>query len=337
MCPDVEALFLSFRTRALSGSEDRDKLVLEIFRYQARHNPIYAAYIKHLNRSPEEIYNLQDIPFLPIEMFRHFLIQTHSYSPEIVFQSSGTTQIQRSQHAIDKLSFYESLCQRSFEDHYGPLSKYTLYTLLPTYRENPKSSLLYMIKHFLSQAHTGKNMWDNYQGAFTLLKESVPQTMVWGLPQSLFNFSEEWLKQANPKSIPRSDTVFIETGGMKQGNPTLSKEEIYHRLHTTWQIKGVQSEYGMTECLSQAYGIEGIFSPPPWMYVQIRDLSDPFSYLPPGEQGGINIIDMMNIHSCCFLETQDRGRLTPPFEKGDFEVLGRVQDAPARGCHMLMN
>ena len=64
----------------------------------------------------------------------------------------------------------------------------------------------------------------------------------------------------------------------------------------------------------------------------IRETNDPFALSETGS-GGINIIDLANIDSCCFIETQDLGRCD---ENGFFEVLGRFDNSMARGCNLLV-
>jgi hypothetical protein len=91
----------------------------------------------------------------------------------------------------------------------------------------------------------------------------------------------------------------------------------------------------MTELLSQAYSKrDGIFFCPPWMKVFIRDPQDPLSIIKePGKTGGINIIDLANIHSCSFIATDDLGKL---HVDNSFEVLGRFDSSDIRGCNLLL-
>ena len=42
---------------------------LALFRYQAAHCPPYTEYLAQLQRKPDTISRLTDIPFLPIEFF----------------------------------------------------------------------------------------------------------------------------------------------------------------------------------------------------------------------------------------------------------------------------
>jgi hypothetical protein len=90
----------------------------------------------------------------------------------------------------------------------------------------------------------------------------------------------------------------------------------------------------MTELLSQAWSDgDGIFRCPPWMKILVSDTNDPLSFLEAGRSGGINIIDLANIHSCSFIATQDLGR---KFPDGSFEVLGRFDNSDIRGCSLLV-
>jgi hypothetical protein len=69
------------------------------------------------------------------------------------------------------------------------------------------------------------------------------------------------------------------------------------------------------------------------MKVLIRDINDPFCILPTGSRGGVNIIDLANIYSCAFIETQDVGRLQAD---GSFAIEGRIDRSERRGCNLLV-
>jgi hypothetical protein len=49
--------------------------------------------------------------------------------------------------------------------------------------------------------------------------------------------------------------------------------------------------------------------------------------------GLLNIIDLANIYSCCFIATDDVGKL---YQNGCFEVLGRRDMSDLRGCSLLV-
>jgi hypothetical protein len=133
-----------------------------------------------------------------------------------------------------------------------------------------------------------------------------------------------------------SGVIVMETGGMKGRRKEITREELHSALRKGFNVTEIHSEYGMTELLSQSYSKgNGIFYSPPWMKILIRDPQDPFTIIDePGITGGINIIDLANIHSCSFIATSDLGKL---HEDGSFEVLGRFDDSDIRGCNLLID
>jgi hypothetical protein len=131
----------------------------------------------------------------------------------------------------------------------------------------------------------------------------------------------------------RGEVIVMETGGMKGKREEITRDELHKILSEKFGVKKIHSEYGMTELLSQAYSKgDGIFDCPPWMKILVRDANDPFSFLPAGKTGAINIIDLANINSCSFIATQDVGRV---HKNASFEVLGRMDNSDLRGCNLL--
>lgn len=132
------------------------------------------------------------------------------------------------------------------------------------------------------------------------------------------------------------EAIVMETGGMKGRREEMTREQLHAILREGFGVEHIHSEYGMTELLSQAYSRgEGLYTTPPWMRVMLRDATDPLSLLPERCQarGGINIVDLANIDSCCFIATEDLGAIHPD---GRFEVLGRLNGAEVRGCNLLV-
>lgn len=107
---------------------------------------------------------------------------------------------------------------------------------------------------------------------------------------------------------------------------------VHARLKEKFHLPLIYSEYGMTELLSQAYSInDELFQSPSWMKICIRDLYDPLTILHEG-RGGVNIIDLANIHSCCFIATDDLGEIYPD---QTFKIHGRIDQSELRGCSLL--
>jgi hypothetical protein len=91
----------------------------------------------------------------------------------------------------------------------------------------------------------------------------------------------------------------------------------------------------MAELTSQAYSQgNGIFTPPQWMRVLVRDVNDPMDHAPAAMRGGVDIIDLANISSCAFIRTQDMGRL---YDDGSFMLEGRIAGSDIRGCNLLVH
>lgn len=135
-------------------------------------------------------------------------------------------------------------------------------------------------------------------------------------------------------SLPYPQFTVIETGGMKGTRPEVSKQELHNILKNKFQTNQIHSEYGMAELFSQVYSKnDGVFKSPPWMKILMRDLNDPFSYQHHKSSGGINIIDLANLDSCAFIETQDVGKAT---DEHTFEILGRTDVSDIRGCNLMM-
>jgi len=121
---------------------------------------------------------------------------------------------------------------------------------------------------------------------------------------------------------------------MKGRRKEMVREELHKQLCNAFGLKSVHSEYGMTELLSQAYSDgNGVFRCPPWMKIVIRDPYDPFTSLPLNRAGAMNIIDLANIYSSSFIQTEDLGKV---FDDNSFEVLGRMNEAQLRGCNLLV-
>ncbi len=316
----------------LSGNRAFEKTALEVFRLQAEYNPTYREYIRLLDISPLSVNNIHDIPFLPVSFFKTHTVNITSGPYETIFTSSGTTDSNPSKHPVPDLTIYRESFIRSFRFFYGDITNYCILALLPSYLERTGSSLVYMLDRLirLSRRKTSGFYLHNHDQLYDTLQHLVKKqqkVLLFGVSFALLDFAEKY------ELTPTNLTV-METGGMKGRRQEMVREELHTLLKKKFHVSSIHSEYGMTELLSQAYSSgDGIFRTPPWMRVLIRDTYDPFSYTSPGHTGGINIIDLANIYSCSFIETQDLGRLLP---HGNFTVEGRFDNSEMRGCNLMV-
>ncbi|MGI4805155.1 MAG: hypothetical protein ACRYFL_10315, partial [Janthinobacterium lividum] len=305
---------------------------LQIFWFQADNCAVYKTYLSHLKIDPSEIKSLEAIPFLPIEFFRTHAVTSQNQNPEVTFSSSGTTGITTSQHLVTDVSWYKNSFKKGFELFYGDIKNYAFLALLPSYLERAGSSLIYMVKNLIAETETSNsgfylyNDEELYQKLTQLQQQNQPTVLI-GVTFALLDFIEKY-------QLDFPELILMETGGMKGRRKEMIREELHQTLCNGFGVPAIHSEYGMTELLSQAYSLgEGLFYCVPWMKVLIRDTNDPFTLLPNGKTGGINVIDLANINSCSFIATQDLGKI---HTNGMFEVLGRFDFSDIRGCNLLI-
>jgi phenylacetate-coenzyme A ligase PaaK-like adenylate-forming protein len=305
---------------------------LEIFYFQAKNNAVYKSFIKHLKIDVNQIKNVDEIPFLPIEFFKSHKIVSSDKSIDQIFLSSGTTGQIQSRHYVSDLEMYIKSFRNGFNYFYGSIENYTVLALLPSYLERNGSSLVYMVNDMIINSKRPKSGFylNNLNELAYQLKELDSQNekvLLIGVSFALLDLIEN-------QKFNLKNTLVMETGGMKGRRKELVRAALHKQLCKGFGINKIHSEYGMTELLSQAYSKgNGIFECPPWMQVLIRDTEDPLTLLPNGKSGGINIIDLANVNSCSFIATQDLGKR---YNNGTFEVIGRFDHSDIRGCNLLL-
>ena len=324
---------------------DFESLALRIFQYQAENNPVYKEYISHLPIQPDQVTKLTEIPFLPIQFFKHHVIRSGNLpEPTVIFESSGTTGIATSRHALYDASLYKSVSTRIFEQNYGHLEDFHMLVLLPSYLERNNSSLVYMMQHFIEHANSRLSGFylHNTDEMIEQLKKLAENPdgrgiLLMGVTFALLDLAESTIDLSFLKNIP--NLKVMDTGGMKGRRQELLREEVHDILTSNFGVSEIHSEYGMTELLSQSYSQgNGLFQHGVTMRVLLRDINDPFSVydhnLGGSKTGGINVIDLANLDSCSFIETQDLGRFGS--ESGTFYVMGRFDNSDIRGCNLLV-
>lgn len=309
-----------------------EQVALAVFRYQVQNNPLYQQFITLLGVSPEQVQKIEQIPFLPIQLFKYHTIKSGDWEAETIFTSSGTTLDHPSEHHVRSLAWYENNAFKAFEKRYGSLKDYVVLALLPSYLERTGSSLVFMVEQFIKASeHTDSGFFlYNTKELLEVLGKCAKENqrvLLLGVTYALLDLAAEYPQQFQ-------NVVLMETGGMKGRRAEMTKKQVHAVLKNAFQLEQIHSEYGMTELLSQAYSTgEGLFQPSAAMKVLIRDATDPLHILGPHKTGGINIIDLANLDTCSFIATDDLGRA---YEDDSFEVLGRLDASDLRGCNLLI-
>lgn len=304
------------------------RCALELFRYQAKRCEPYRRYIELLGIDPAEVNAIEDIPFLPIELFKSSDVYCGEGEPEIIFTSSNTGSTQPSRHMMASLDTYRQAFTRAFEQFYGRAEEWSIYGLLPNYLEREGSSLVYMVDTLIKRCGSGGFYLNDYEKLIQDIDNDPKPKILLGVSYALWDVAEKYAPKLQ-------NTIIMETGGMKGRREELSKSELHKILCEGFGVEAIHSEYGMAELTSQAYSKgEGIFYAPRWMRVMVRDVNDPFDHRPQGLRGGIDIIDLANLSSCAFIQTQDIGRV---LDDGGFMVEGRIAGSDIRGCNLLVH
>ena len=104
---------------SIASDEAFEREALELFRYQAEHCAPYAEYVRLLGVEPSDVQRIEDIPMLPIEIFKSHKVYCGEKEPEMVFTSSATTGMVQSRHYVEDLTVYERAFTEAFRQFYG--------------------------------------------------------------------------------------------------------------------------------------------------------------------------------------------------------------------------
>jgi phenylacetate-coenzyme A ligase PaaK-like adenylate-forming protein len=328
--------FKSFQEDILNlNIKNFEEKAIELFHLQARYNMVYRDFINYRKIAISSISKLEDIPFIPIRFFKDFpVICGGQESFPGYYSSSGTTGTITSRHYFWSEEFYLNHSLNLFEAQYGSIKGYHILALLPSYLERKGSSLVRMAEYFIKLSgseYSGFYLY-NYEDlirTLTILQNDQKKIILLGVTFALLDLS-----QGKIPIPPLDNLIVMETGGMKGRRKEMIREEVHTILSRAFGVQQIHSEYGMTELMSQAYSKGGgKYNIPCTMHVMVRDINDPFSYSR-RKQGGINIIDLANFHSCAFIETQDLGIID---NQERLEVLGRIDNSEVRGCNLMVN
>jgi len=306
-----------------------EELSLMAFRYQFENNIVYRQYCDYRRIKADSICEFDKIPFLPISFYKTGKIISTESTCYTIFESSSTTGNITSKHYVSDIELYERAFFETFNLFYGDPGNYVLLALLPSYLERKNSSLVYMVNSLLKRSRPGGGFYLNNLEKLRVkifdLENKKSRYILFGVSFALLDFALKY-------SINCDHGIIMETGGMKGRRKEIIRDELHKILSDSFGVSVIHSEYGMTEMLSQAYSrADGLFECPPWMKVLVRETSDPLTINHTGI-GALNIIDLANINSCCFIETSDLGSVKPD---GSFTVSGRFDFAEVRGCNLM--
>lgn len=320
------------RVKQLFEDQDENSFLLTafaVYRYQSESNKVYRRYLDLMGYTDKPITSLHDIPLMPISFFKHHKVISGDWDAETVFKSSGTMGMVRSLHHVKSLGWYNEISHRIFYSFYN--KRYEMLALLPSYLENGDSSLVHMVKHLTEDGDVNRfHLYD-----FNLLHKQILQklnsddnakVLLWGVTYALLDFVETF-------KIDDERLEIIFTGGMKRRGEELDFDTVIDRLSKGFPSSKIAAEYGMTELFSQAYAqSDGVYHVAKTMRVLTKDFNDLTSPSKTGKSGQLGIIDLANVDTLAFIQTDD---IAHCHNDEKFELYGRMTNSDLRGCNML--
>jgi hypothetical protein len=342
-------------------------LALELFARQYAAVPSYRRLCDRWGATPETVASWRDLPAIPTAAFRDFDLT--SLPPERrhrVFHSSGTTGLAASRHfhSAESLDLYERSLRPWFARHLlagaaSPHRRWRFVALSPDPAAAPHSSLVHMIATAASSAGDPAPCYlarvrpdaswelDFVRAEAMLAAPASPDQALCLLgPAFAFVHLLDHLDTRNAVWPLPADSRLMETGGYKGRSRTVPRAELYDRLEHRLRVPltHVVGEYGMTELGSQAYDrIAGPDSPasaapadrcfrfPAWARALVVSPENGRE-VAPGQTGLLRVFDLANARSVLAIQTEDLARRLP----GGFQLLGRANAAPARGCSLAL-
>ena len=228
-------------------ADDRtfEQAALETFRFQSERCAPYREYLGLIGCDPRQVQSVDDIPFLPIGVFKWREVYCGEERPEIVFTSSATTGMTQSRHPMRSLALYEEAFRTAFRLFYGEPRRLSLYALLPNYLEREGSSLIYMADRLIADCGSGGFYLHDYDRLLRDMAADPKPKILLGVSYALWELAERYAPKLE-------HTVVMETGGMKGRREELPKEEFHRILCDAFGTEAIHSEYGMAELTSQA-------------------------------------------------------------------------------------
>jgi hypothetical protein len=340
-----------------------DDLAQQLFRLQFQHVAPYAAFAQTRSRTPETVKRWQEIPAVPTSAFKDQ--EWTSLAPAErtrVFLSSGTTTHRPSRHYHDSqsLALYEASALPWFQHHLqadrASAVRPLLIALTPDPAAAPHSSLVHMLETVrragfeADAAYTGaldtEGNWilntDRLSECLLQATQNTRPVLLLGTAFGFVTLLDHLASRRRRWTLPPGSRV-METGGYKGRSRVLPKAALHQGIQQCLGIPSshIVTEYGMTELSSQAYDhIAGqpeapgsrLFRFPPWARAWIVS-PETGQESAPGETGILHVVDLANVRSVAFLQTDDLA-----IRRHDgFEWVGRISDAEPRGCSLLQH
>ena len=333
---------------------DKSELLLTEFQHLTAHHfhscPAYQNILQKLWQC-KHFTSLAGLPYLPVRLFKYEnLLSIPNEEVIKTMTSSGTSGENVSKIYLDKqtAAMQIKVLARIMSNFIGPKRLPMLIidcraTVSERLKFSARTAGIVGFSMFGQDVEFALNddMKLNEMRVIEFVKRHANQPiLIFGFTFIVWLHLIRWLESIRGK-LPLGNGILIHGGGWKQlQSQSVAAQEFKHRLNAVTGIKKVHNYYGMVEQTGSIF-MEcelGHMHASVWSDVIIRDPMS-FNPLPPGRPGLIQLLSLIpHSYPGHSLLSEDEGILLgidncDCGRKGSyFKVLGRIQNAEARGC-----
>lgn len=330
-----------------------NEAALAVFEYQYRTIPVVKTLADNAKRWPTSIESWTQIPAVPTPTFKYADLFAHPLADAThIFESSGTSGApkSRSLFSSEGLKLMELAIRVNAEEMLTQDGRRTrIFVLAPPPHTVPKMIMAWgmerLIHHFglpgsrFLIGPDGLNPAEVVSELMSAAQENIPITLIgasFGFVHLLDGFKEKGLQI---DCAPGSRTM--DAGGFKGKSREIAREELDEALEQCLNIAAHRNVnlLGMTELASQFY--DNVLRDntaekrhkvnAPWTRTQVLNPTT-LEVAHPGQSGLLWHLDLANVERPCVIRTHDMGVTTAE----GWQVLGRAQNAEARGCSLTV-
>lgn len=338
---------------AVPQHEKQARLLIELRRLSAHHRNGCDAYAAILDKFGFELApeRLEDVPFLPVRLFKHEHLASVPPS-EIVktMTSSGTSGQAVSRIFLDKQTAALQIraLSRIVTDFIGPHRLPMLVidcraTVAERTRFSARTAGILGFSMFGREVEYALNddmSLDIERVQAFLARHRERDILLFGFTFMIWQHLVRMLEDTGT-TLPLERGILIHGGGWKKLQAeAVARVQFRQRLAATTGIARVHDYYGMVEQTGSIFMEceHGRLHTSSWSEVIIRNPVD-FSVVPPGERGIVQLLSVIpHSYPGHSLLSEDIGTIIghddcPCGRKGTvFQIHGRVEHAEARGC-----
>ena len=267
---EIEDDLLSWMTESEPSVDEArfERLALALFRFQFAACTPYARLCTSLERTPDTVDRLEDVPAVPTGAFKEFALRSFAEAETTkIFRTSGTSVDRRGELHLDTLALYEASLlaslRRSFlTDLEGSAPEMRF--LAPSATESSDSSLSHMFETLRRAEGGPESGWDLRDGRLDLgsleaavarARETSRPLLLAGTSFAFVHFLDDPAAAGEARwHLPEGSRV-METGGFKGRSRVVPREVLRADIAARFGLdeRAVVNQYGMTELGSQFY------------------------------------------------------------------------------------